>query len=107
LRNAQVKLKGDRAPAATARAPMKENCRIDPRAQEAAPREKRLGLLLKILNVEQPTAAAFDDGRLVLFRPGQDAAWRGDRCHRLLRRDAYSSLAAIDSIKETSWRWTV
>jgi hypothetical protein len=42
LRNAQVKLKGDRAPAATARAPMKKIAELI-HAREAAPREKRLG----------------------------------------------------------------
>jgi hypothetical protein len=36
------------------------------------------GVPLKVLDVERPAAGAFD-GRLVLSRPDQHVAWRGDR----------------------------
>ena len=51
--------------------------KIDAAALEAAARER--GLPLKILDVERPQAAGLDAGRLVLSRPDQHVAWRGDR----------------------------
>jgi 2-polyprenyl-6-methoxyphenol hydroxylase-like FAD-dependent oxidoreductase len=44
---------------------------------EAAARAK--GLPLKLLDVEQPGPVTFYDGRLLLSRPDQHVAWRGDR----------------------------
>jgi hypothetical protein len=34
---------------------------------------------LKVLDIERPNAATFYDGGLVLSRPDQHVAWRGDR----------------------------
>jgi 2-polyprenyl-6-methoxyphenol hydroxylase-like FAD-dependent oxidoreductase len=52
--------------------------KIDAAALEAAARERRLPL--KILDVERSGAAAgLAGGRLVLSRPDQHVAWRGDR----------------------------
>ena len=54
---------------ATARAPIKWNCKIDPAAWgDCGVRE---AATLKILNVDQSTPAALNNGRLVLFRPDQ------------------------------------
>jgi hypothetical protein len=50
---------------------------IDAAALEAAARERRLPL--KVLDVAQPDAAGLDAGKLVLSRPDQHVAWRGDR----------------------------
>ena len=49
----------------------------DVTALEAAARDR--GLPLKVLDVEQPETVIFYDGRLVLSRPDQHVAWRGDR----------------------------
>jgi 2-polyprenyl-6-methoxyphenol hydroxylase-like FAD-dependent oxidoreductase len=52
------------------------------RAVDAAPLEaaaRRRGMPLKVLDVERPTAAIFDGDGLVLSRPDQHVAWRGDR----------------------------
>jgi hypothetical protein len=51
--------------------------KIDAAALEAAARERRLPL--KILDVEPKNAAGLDAGGLVLSRPDQHVAWRGDR----------------------------
>jgi len=49
----------------------------DVSALQAAARAK--GLPLKLLDVEQPGSVTFYDGRLLLSRPDQHVAWRGDR----------------------------
>jgi 2-polyprenyl-6-methoxyphenol hydroxylase-like FAD-dependent oxidoreductase len=49
---------------------------VDVAAFEIAARAR--GVPLKVLDVERPAAGAFD-GRLVLSRPDQHVAWRGDR----------------------------
>ncbi|HLG83796.1 MAG TPA: FAD-dependent oxidoreductase [Bradyrhizobium sp.] len=51
--------------------------KIDTAALAAAARARRLPL--RILDVERPDAAGFEAGRLVLSRPDQHVAWRGDR----------------------------
>jgi 2-polyprenyl-6-methoxyphenol hydroxylase-like FAD-dependent oxidoreductase len=51
--------------------------KIDAAALEAAARERQLPL--KILDVARPHAVGLDAGRLVLSRPDQHVAWRGDR----------------------------
>jgi 2-polyprenyl-6-methoxyphenol hydroxylase-like FAD-dependent oxidoreductase len=51
--------------------------KIDAAALEAAARERRLPL--KIADVEPLDAAGLDAGLLVLSRPDQHVAWRGDR----------------------------
>jgi len=43
--------------------------------QEAA---RKRGLPLKVLDIERPASAIFDGGELVLSRPDQHVAWRGD-----------------------------
>ena len=80
---------------------------------EAAARSR--GVSLKILDLEKPTAAAFDSGGLVLSRPDQHVAWRGaglpadpagliDRVRGAADRSGadQASFAAIDSIKDTN-----
>ncbi len=49
----------------------------DVTALEATARDR--GLPLKLLDVEQPDPVTFYDGRLLLSRPDQHVAWRGDR----------------------------
>ena len=49
---------------------------IDVAPLEAAGRTR--GLPLKVLDLERPGAAMFYDGRLVLSRPDQHIAWRGE-----------------------------
>ena len=49
----------------------------DVTALEATARDR--GLPLKVLDVEQPDSVTFYDGRLLLSRPDQHVAWRGDR----------------------------
>jgi hypothetical protein len=52
------------------------------RALDVAPLEaaaRRRGMPLKVLDVERPTAAIFDGDSLVLSRPDQHVAWRGDQ----------------------------
>jgi hypothetical protein len=63
---------------------------VDVAALEAAARNR--GVPLKVLDVERPTAAIFYGGGLVLSRPDQHVAWRGDR----LPAD---SLALIDRVR--------
>jgi 2-polyprenyl-6-methoxyphenol hydroxylase-like FAD-dependent oxidoreductase len=50
---------------------------LDVTAIEAAAHDK--GVPLRVLDVKQPDAATSYDGRLVLSRPDQHVAWRGDR----------------------------
>jgi 2-polyprenyl-6-methoxyphenol hydroxylase-like FAD-dependent oxidoreductase len=50
---------------------------IDVAALEAAGRTR--GLPLKVLDLDGPDTAIFDDGGLVLSRPDQHIAWRGER----------------------------
>jgi 2-polyprenyl-6-methoxyphenol hydroxylase-like FAD-dependent oxidoreductase len=50
---------------------------LDVAALEAAARTR--GVPLKVLDVERPAAATFYGGGLVLSRPDQHVAWRGDR----------------------------
>src|SRR5882724_3452263 len=50
---------------------------IETAALEAAARQR--GLPLKVLDIERPAGAAFYDYPLVLSRPDQHVAWRGDR----------------------------
>jgi 2-polyprenyl-6-methoxyphenol hydroxylase-like FAD-dependent oxidoreductase len=50
---------------------------VDVAGLEAAARNR--GVPLKILNVEMPMTAIFCGGGLVLSRPDQHVAWRGDR----------------------------
>jgi 2-polyprenyl-6-methoxyphenol hydroxylase-like FAD-dependent oxidoreductase len=55
--------------------------RFDP-ALDVAPLEaaaRRRGMPLKVLDVERPTAAIFHGDSLVLSRPDQHVAWRGDQ----------------------------
>lgn len=55
--------------------------RFDP-ATDVAPLQaaaRRRGMPLKVLDVERPTAATFYGDGLVLSRPDQHVAWRGDR----------------------------
>ena len=81
---------------------------VDVAALELAARNR--GVPLKILDVARPSAATFYSGGLVLSRPDQHVAWRGDRLpadplalvDRIRGATNYSSLAAIDSIKDTS-----
>jgi 2-polyprenyl-6-methoxyphenol hydroxylase-like FAD-dependent oxidoreductase len=63
---------------------------VDVAALEAAARNR--GVPLKVLDIERPTAAIFYGGGLVLSRPDQHVAWRGDR----LPAD---SLALIDRVR--------
>ena len=49
---------------------------LDVTTMNDAAREK--GVPLRILDVEKPLPAAYDHGRLVLSRPDQHVAWRGD-----------------------------
>ena len=63
---------------------------VDVAALEAAARKR--GVPLKVLDVERPKTAIFYDGGLVLSRPDQHVAWRGDR----LPAD---SLALIDRVR--------
>jgi len=54
---------------------------LDVTALAGAAGEKRVPLRILdvgILDVSQPEAAAYDGGRLVLSRPDQHVAWRGD-----------------------------
>jgi hypothetical protein len=50
---------------------------IDVAPLEAAARNR--GRPLKVLDIEPPTTAIFHGGGLVLSRPDQHVAWRGDR----------------------------
>jgi len=50
---------------------------VDVAELEAAARKR--GVPLKVLDVERPNTAIFYDGGLVLSRPDQHVAWRGDR----------------------------
>jgi 2-polyprenyl-6-methoxyphenol hydroxylase-like FAD-dependent oxidoreductase len=50
---------------------------VDVAELEAAARKR--GVPLKILDIERPNTAIFYDGGLVLSRPDQHVAWRGDR----------------------------
>ena len=50
---------------------------VDVASLEAAARQR--GLPLKVLDIERPAGAAFYDYPLVLSRPDQHVAWRGDR----------------------------
>jgi 2-polyprenyl-6-methoxyphenol hydroxylase-like FAD-dependent oxidoreductase len=50
--------------------------KIDVAALEAAARERRVPL--KVLDIDRPVAATLDCGGLVLSRPDQHVAWRGD-----------------------------
>jgi 2-polyprenyl-6-methoxyphenol hydroxylase-like FAD-dependent oxidoreductase len=50
---------------------------VDVAALEAAARKR--GVPLKVLDIERPKTAIFYDGGLVLSRPDQHVAWRGDR----------------------------
>ncbi len=50
---------------------------IDVAALEAAARER--GMPLKIIDIEKSRAAIFDDNALVLSRPDQHVAWRGNQ----------------------------
>jgi hypothetical protein len=50
---------------------------VDVAALEVAARNR--GVPLKVLDVERPTAATFYGSGLVLSRPDQHVAWRGDR----------------------------
>jgi 2-polyprenyl-6-methoxyphenol hydroxylase-like FAD-dependent oxidoreductase len=50
---------------------------IDVAALEGAAQSR--GVPLRVLDIEPPTVAAFDDGVLVLSRPDQHVAWRGDK----------------------------
>jgi 2-polyprenyl-6-methoxyphenol hydroxylase-like FAD-dependent oxidoreductase len=50
---------------------------VDAAELEAAARKR--GVPLKVLDVERPKSATFYDGGLVLSRPDQHVAWRGDR----------------------------
>jgi hypothetical protein len=65
---------------------------VDVAALEAAAHER--GVPLRVLDVERSAAGAFD-GTLVLSRPDQHVAWRGDR----LPAD---SLALIDHVRGAS-----
>jgi len=60
---------------------------VDAAAPERAARDRRVPL--KVLDVERPATAAFD-GALLLSRPDQHVAWRGDRLpadpHALINR---------------------
>ena len=49
---------------------------LDVTTMNDAAREK--GVPLRILDVKKPLPAAYDHGRLVLSRPDQHVAWRGD-----------------------------
>jgi len=49
----------------------------DVTALEVTARDR--GLPLRVLDVEQPDPVTFYDGRLLLSRPDQHVAWRGDR----------------------------
>jgi hypothetical protein len=50
---------------------------VDVAELEAAARKR--GVPLKVLDIERPNTAIFYDGGLVLSRPDQHVAWRGDR----------------------------
>ena len=50
---------------------------IDVAPLEAAARKRRMPL--KVLDIEPPSTAIFHGGGLVLSRPDQHVAWRGDR----------------------------
>ena len=92
--------------------------RLDSAADVAglAAAARHRGVPLKILDIEPPDTAIFYGGGLVLSRPDQHVAWRGDRlptdplalidrvrgASNPRVRSGYSSLAAIDSIKDTS-----
>jgi 2-polyprenyl-6-methoxyphenol hydroxylase-like FAD-dependent oxidoreductase len=54
--------------------------RFDPAVDAAALQDaaRRRGVPLKVLDIERPTAAIFCGGGLVLSRPDQHVAWRGD-----------------------------
>ena len=87
---------------------------VDVTALESAARDR--GVPLRILDVSRPRAAILDGNALVLSRPDQHVAWRGaqvpadpraliDRVRGAANqagRIDYASLAAIDSIKDTS-----
>ena len=87
---------------------------VDVKALETAARDR--GVPLRILDVSRPRAAILDGNALVLSRPDQHVAWRGaqvpadpraliDRVRGAANqagRIDYASLAAIDSIKDTS-----
>ena len=87
---------------------------VDVTALETAARDR--GVPLRILDVSRPRAAILDGNALVLSRPDQHVAWRGAQVpadpHSLIDRVRgaanqagridYASLAAIDSIKDTS-----
>ena len=100
--------------------------RFDP-AIDAAPLERAArerGVPLRVLDLQRPKAATYYGGGLVLSRPDQHVAWRGDKlpADSLALVDrvrgaasqgsearsgharplAQSSFAAIDSIKDTS-----
>ncbi|HWZ38520.1 MAG TPA: FAD-dependent oxidoreductase [Bradyrhizobium sp.] len=62
---------------------------LDVASLSGAAREKRVPL--RILDVEQPDAA-YEGGRLVLSRPDQHVAWRGDRI-------PFDPVALIDRIR--------
>jgi len=66
--------------------------KIDAAALEAAARERRLSL--KAPDVERPDAAGVDATRLVVSRPDQDVAGRGDRVPD-------DSAASIDRVRST------
>jgi 2-polyprenyl-6-methoxyphenol hydroxylase-like FAD-dependent oxidoreductase len=81
---------------------------VDVTALEIAARNR--GVPLKVLDVARPRAATFYSSGLVLSRPDQHVAWRGDRLpddplaliDRIRGAADYPSLAAIDSIKDTN-----
>ena len=50
---------------------------VDVASLEAAARQR--GVPLKVLDIERPAGAAFYRHPLVLSRPDQHVAWRGDR----------------------------
>lgn len=57
-------------------APPRSDAAIDVAHLELAARES--GLPLKVLDRRRPKAATYYGGRLVLSRPDQHVAWRGD-----------------------------
>jgi hypothetical protein len=52
------------------------DCAVDVAPLQAAARNR--GVPLKVLDIERPTGATFYGNGLVLSRPDQHVAWRGD-----------------------------
>ena len=80
--------------------------RFDPEVEVGGAHE---GSAAQAIDVKETAAARFDGSGLVLSRPGQHVAWRGNGLPAdplllidRVRGATQSSFAAIDSIKDTS-----